>query len=112
MANKRAAEVAAAGGPVRRFFRDWPAHITTVALMAVLVGLIAYTGSDPSRRFGVLAHVATFVHKACLAMIGACLGYWVNRFFFYCDVNDGDVHDRWRAVVFMAVGMYVMGSAA
>lgn len=98
---------------VRAFWNHWPAHITTGLLMLALIALVAYTGSDPTRRFGVMAHVANFVHKASLLMIGACMGYWVNRFFLSLKTaSDGDVHDRWRLVVLMAVGMYTMGSAA
>lgn len=98
---------------VRAIWNHWPAHVTTAILTFVLVAMIAYIGSDPSHRFGIMAQVATLTRKACLGMIGGCMGYWIHRFFLNVKTaSDGDVHDRWRLAMLIAVGMYTMGSAA
>lgn len=116
MAKKNAAEVPAAGGAVhavRRVAHRWPAHITTAVAMLVLIGLIVWTGSSPDRQYGVVANVATFVRKASMVLLGACLGYWVHRFFLALKkVEGGEEHDRWRLTVLIAVGMYAMAQAA
>jgi hypothetical protein len=79
---------------------EWPAHILTFALIVAVVVM--------APRQSTL-----FIYKAALPMIGACMGYWLDVFFFERKHPcRGDLHRRWQLVALMCAGMLTMGMAA
>lgn len=82
-----------------RVIREWPAHILTVLLIAVVLVIAPQQSS-------------LLLYKLCLMSIGAVGGYWISSFFLRMDGECGDETDKWRLVALMAAGMIAMGMGA
>ena len=82
-----------------RIARDWPLHLITTALVA-LVLVIA------PRQAGIL------VYKAALLTIAAVGAYWINRTLFGREPHGRGVHDRWQMTAMICAAMLAAGLAA
>lgn len=83
-----------------RFLSKWPAHIWTIGLVLIIAA--AWPVQAP-----------LILYKAGLTMVGACVGYWLDRFFFErSDPTRGDNHRRWQLVVLMCAGIIAMSMGA
>ena len=79
---------------------QWRAHILTVLLTAAVIVIAP-------QQTGVL------IYKACLIPFGACVGYWLYKFFDKdASCEAGHPASRWQMYVMIGVGMIAMAYGA
>lgn len=85
---------------VAKFVRNWPAHLLTLALIGAVLAIA------PRQSTLIL-------FKTALLPLGACVGYWLDVFFFgRRNPRRGDKHRKWQLVALMCAGVIGMAIAA